>query len=794
MAFEKAVRILEFDKVLGMLAACAKTSGAKELALSLRPETKRERVEAMLRQTTEAKKYIERKGTPPFGGAADVRNSADRAVKGAVLSIRELLDIASVLRAARSLLEYSKQDFIPDASVNAIFDRLYFNKNLENRILSAFLSEDSVSDDASPALADVRRKMRSASARVKDTLQKYVNSPVYTKYLQENIITIRNGRYVIPVKQEYRNEIRGLVHDTSSSGSTLFIEPMPVVDANNELRELEIKERNEIEKVLAAFSYDVSNIADALIRDYENITELAFIFAKGQLSIDMNGDVPVLSDDGTYELKKARHPLLDKEKVVPISLSLGKDHDTLVITGPNTGGKTVTLKTTGLLALMAQSGLHIPASGESRVCVFDDVFADIGDEQSIEQSLSTFSAHMVNIIGITSKVRENTLVLFDELGAGTDPVEGAALAISILEYVRKKGALCAATTHYAELKAYALENEGVTNGSCEFDVETLKPTYRLIIGAPGKSNAFEISQRLGLKGEIVDAARGYVSSENKEFESVIDKLDRSRLEMEKERSEAARLRAEFEAYKAESEKRIADREARAEEELKKARETAARILGSARATSDYVLETLDRERKKKESELSRQSLESARDAIRARLRNADDEVDPVVERRTNEGYVLPRELKLGDEVLIVNLNKLGKVTKLPNAQGKVEVTSGSMTLRTELSNLILNEGVDKVEEKKKRSYASATNVMRREFQATLDLRGNTGDDAWFMTDKYLDEAKMLSVNTVTLLHGKGTGALRAALWQQLRRDKRVKSFRAGKYGEGDYGVTIVELK
>ncbi len=794
MAFEKAIKTLEYDKILEILASFAHTEGAKVMAKALVPSNDVWEIKYSQSQTTDALEYLNKNGMPSFGNVSDVSHSIDNAKKGGVLSPATLLEIANVLRTARGLLEYSKCDIKEDNGLKEIFERLYTDKNLENRIFRALPSEDTVADEASPALGDIRRKIRNTNAKIRDTLQKYINSPVYSKYLQENIITIRNGRYVIPVKVEYKNEVKGLVHDTSSTGSTLFIEPMPVVDANNELRELENKEKLEIERILYMLSSACADFAEEITLDYENITLLAFIFAKAEMSVSMKACSPTITERREYNLVSARHPLLDKKSVVPISVSLGGDFDTLVITGPNTGGKTVSLKTIGLLALMAQSGLHIPCSESSSICVFSDIHADIGDEQSIEQSLSTFSAHMVNIIKITENVSAESLVLFDELGAGTDPVEGAALAMAVLEFVRSKGALCAATTHYAELKAYALETDGVTNGSCEFDVNTLKPTYRLIIGTPGKSNAFEISSKLGLDGGIVEHARQLVSKENKKFEEVIGRLDESRMELETRTEEVERMKAEFESYKRSAESRIFEAEKRAEKELKNAREQAARILGSARNTSDFVLEQLDKMKKQKDAENAAKSLEEQRNIIRTRLKFADEEIDPVIERKVSEGYALPRALKIGDEVLLVNINKLGTVTKLPNANGVVEVQTGNLKTKTNISNLVLNESVKKIEAKKERARVSAVASFKRDFKPTIDVRGQIGDDAWFMIDKYFDDAKISSVKSVTILHGKGTGALRAAIWKYLKKDGRVESFRAGKYGEGDYGVTVVELK
>ena len=794
MAFEKALKTLEYYKILEILSNFAHTQGAKDMAKALKPSADIWEIKYTLSQTTDALEYLNKKGMASFGNVTDVSFAIDNARKGASLSPASLLEIANVLRTSRGLLEYSKGEISEENSLVEIFNRLFIDKNLENRIYRSLPSEDTVADDASPALSDIRRKIKNTNTKIRDTLQKYINSSSYSKYLQENIITIRNGRYVIPVKVEYKNEIKGLVHDTSSTGSTLFVEPMPVVDANNELRELENKEKLEIERILYTLSALCAERAEDITLNYENITLLAFIFAKAGLSVSLRACEPTINEDRRYNLVNARHPLLDKEKVVPISVSLGEGFDTLVITGPNTGGKTVSLKTIGLLALMAQSGLHIPVSESSSICIFSDINADIGDEQSIEQSLSTFSSHMVNIIKITENVTDNSLVLFDELGAGTDPVEGAALAMSILEHVRNKGALCAATTHYAELKAYALETQGVTNGSCEFDVNTLKPTYRLIIGAPGKSNAFEISSKLGLGEEIVEKARQFVSKENKKFEEVIGRLDESRIELENKTLETERMREEFERYKSDAESRIFEAERRAEKELKNAREQATRILGSARQTSEFVLEQLEKIKKEKDAENAAQKLEDARNRIRTRLKFADEEIDPVIERKVGEGYALPRPLKIGDEVLLVNINKLGIVTKLPTSNGTVEVQAGSLKTKTNISNLVLNESVKKVEAKKEKARASAIASFKRDFKPTIDVRGQTGDDAWFMIDKYFDDAKISSVKSVTILHGKGTGALRTAIWKYLKADNRIESYRAGKYGEGDYGVTVVELK
>ena len=798
---DKALGTLEYFKILDMLADCAATEGARARALSLRPDHHPERIRKKLAQTSDAKKLASVKGKPPFGNVKDIGGALERAEKSAVISTRELLDIAEVLYVARRLLDYYNTDRrgeLESTSLDEIFGRLQPDRTLENKITKAIVAEDMIADEASPELAEIRRKIKAAQNRIRESLQRYVQGETYSRYLQDNIITMRNGRYVIPVKAEYKNEIKGLIHDTSASGATLFIEPMAVVEANNELRELESREQHEIERILAELSADCAAVSDVISRDYHAITELAFIFAKAELSLRLDATAPALTEERCVELYRARHPLLDKNKVVPVTILLGKaggrDYTTLVVTGPNTGGKTVTLKTVGLFALMAQSGLHIPADDSSRICVFDKVLADIGDEQSIEQSLSTFSAHMVNIAGIMKTVDDRSLVLFDELGAGTDPTEGAALAIAILEAIRRRGALCVATTHYAELKAYALETDGVANASCEFDVETLRPTYRLIIGSPGKSNAFAISLKLGLDPNIIEDAKKRISGDEKRFELLVEKLEESRIEMERQRDEAARLRREYEAFKAEQEEKIRRRLAEAERELEKAQAKAIQIVESAKLTSEFVLEELEELKRQRDSEMLGDRLDAARREIRRKLRNARNEATPVREV-TDEEYVLPRPLKKGDEVLIVNIGKRGVLTSDPDESGNVTVKAGIISTKTNIKNLKLIEESVTVTDSERKQYTAKQyrDVVVKSVSPTLDLRGQTGDDGWHYTDKYLDDAKLAGVHSVTLIHGKGTGALRRALWDQLKKDPRVKSYRLGAYGEGDAGVTVVEL-
>ena len=790
---EKTRNTLEFDKICAMLADCAPTEGAKVKAGLLMPTGDTVEVLRRLRRTTDAKRLCDVKGMPPFGSVKDVSAACERAVKGAMLTTRELLEIAHVLRSARSLVDYLKNNKPFETVLDEMFERLLPNRFLEDKITRSILSEDMIADEASRELAEIRRKIRDANNRIKETLQHYINGS-YSKILQDNLVTMRNGRYVIPVKAECKNEMKGLIHDTSASGATIFVEPMAVVEANNELRVLQSKEEHEIERILFALSAEVSAASESLRLNYLNITDLAFCFACAELSYRMNGCEPKISGGRTLELKRARHPLIDKKKVVPINVQIGGEYDTLIITGPNTGGKTVTLKTVGLFALMTQSGLHIPAEPESSVCIFDNVLVDIGDEQSIEQSLSTFSSHMVNIVRIMEQVDDRSLCLFDELGAGTDPVEGAALAVAIIESVRNAGAMCLATTHYTELKTYALDTQGVQNASCEFDVSTLKPTYRLMIGTPGKSNAFAISSKLGLPDAIIDLAKAHVSTDHRRFEEVIEQLEASRLEADRNREEAAKLKAEYERLRADTEKEIKARFFRAEREIEQNRKKAQQMLESAKASSNFIFAQLEKAKKAEAAGRLAEELEETRRAVRLAIRENEDKVDPVEEKK-NERYVLPRDLKKGDKVYIVNIDKEGFLLDIPDKSGSVLVQAGILKTRTKLSNLRLIEEKAQVISGKQKKPASDYHVsVNRDFRDEIDLRGLLGDEAWLEVDKYLDEAMVANFSRVRLIHGKGTGALKNALWQHLKTDRRIASFRIGQYGEGDGGVTVVELK
>ena len=794
--FERAIVTLEFDKIREMLAVVCPTEGSKALARALRPSRGIATVRRMLEQTDAAKTMQTTKGMPPLSGLADITSMAERADKGAVLLPAEILSVGRTLSAARAVKEYRNEDHTAQTALDEYFQHLSPNKKLEDKISRCIASEDMIADTASDKLYEIRRKMRHENNRIRDSLQKYITGGSYSKFLQEQIVTVRDGRYVIPVKQEHRNEIKGLVHDTSASGATVFIEPLAVVESNNELRLLERKEADEIERILAELSADIAMNASLILENYRNLTELAFIFGKSQLSFRMDGISPEITAARQLSLIRARHPLISPETVVPISVSLGVDFDTLVITGPNTGGKTVTLKTLGLFSLMTQSGLHIPVADGSVMCIFDDILADIGDEQSIEQSLSTFSSHMVHIVEMLAAIQNRCLVLFDEVGAGTDPVEGAALAVSILEAVREKKALCAATTHYAELKSYALDTEGVCNASCEFDVNTLRPTYKLIIGAPGKSNAFAISRKLGLPASVIERAESYVSGENRRFESVIERLEQERMEMEKAKTEAQMLLAQARREKAEMDEFVEKREKEAEKELEKARATAVRMVESAKLSSDYIFAELEKVKKERESENLAKSLDAARRDIKIHLKANSDKLDPI-DPKTAEGYELPRPLKKGDEVVLVNIGQKGILLSDPDKSGNVQVQAGIIKTKTNVKNLMLIDGVKVTFTDKNGKKSPAKSVGDRviaAFNPEIDLRGNYADDACFLLDKYIDDAKRAGVKSLRIIHGKGTGALRKAVTDFLRRDARVASVRCGTFGEGDTGVAIAELK
>ena len=793
---DKVLKALEFNKIIDMLADHAATEGAKARARSLVPCDDYDTIYDRLEKADSAKRLINAKGFPSFSAPESVTGSADRAYKGATLSPSELLEIASLLRSARALLDYINTDKPFETPLDAVFRRLISNRTLEDKITKSIISEELIADEASFELAEIRRKIRITNNKIKDTLQGYMGG-VRLKYLQENIVTMRNGRYVVPVKSEYRNEMPGLVHDTSSSGATLFVEPMAVVEANNELKSLAAAEEHEIDRILAALSAECAECSSVITLNYHNITEISFYYAVASLALNMRAERINLVKEPVIDLKKARHPLIDRAKVVPIDVSLGGDYRSLIITGPNTGGKTVTLKTMGLFALMTQSGLLVPALEGSTLGIFSEILVDIGDEQSIEASLSTFSSHMVNVADILKRVGKKSLVLFDELGSGTDPVEGAALAIAILENVSDKGALVAATTHYSELKVYALETKGVQNASCEFDIETLRPTYKLIVGTPGKSNAFAISERLGISDEIISRAGKLIERDNKRFEEVIERLDTDRIAMEKERDKAEALRLEYEEYKAKAEAELKAKIAKSEEEIQKQTLKARQILDSARASSEFIFRQLEELKKQDDKEKRNEMMNTAREEMRRRFRETEELMEGVSikEIALDENYKLPRPLKIGDKVYLTTISKEGVVTALADKKGLISVSCGILKTKvTEDKIRLIEEGVKYIEaEKPKVSEGKVKKTLNTSFKTEIDVRGMIGDDAWFVVDKYIDDAILMNMPTVRIIHGKGTGALRAALWKYFKFDKRVKSYKHAEYGEGDAGVTVLTL-
>lgn len=781
-------KTLELDKILNMLAAQTSIDDAKEMALSLEPKFELEKVKKTLKQTDDAVVLSGKYGTPSFGGAKNCANALRRAEAGGCLSTGELLQIAETLRIIRSVKEWHSKFASTETSLDGYFSGLVSNKFLEEKITNAIISEDEISDKASSTLADIRRKIRTASSKAREVLDKIIHSTQYLKYLQDAIVTQRDGRYVVPVRSECRGNVPGLVHDTSASGATVFIEPMGVVQANNDIKLLRSKEEDEIERILFELSANAGDFADAIIASYKNLAILNFVFAKANLAYNMRASMPIMNDRGIVDLKQARHPIIDKEKVVPVDIVLGKSFDTLVITGPNTGGKTVTLKTLGLLTLMAMCGLLVPCADNSELSVFRRVLVDIGDEQSIEQSLSTFSAHMTNIIQIIKLANAGSLVLIDELGAGTDPVEGAALAIAILEKIRDKHAKIASTTHYAELKEYALRTEGVENACCEFDVTTLRPTYRLLIGVPGKSNAFAISKRLGMDDEIVERAKELVSSESRQFEDVVGTLEKRRQSLEKQIENANRLTAKANTEKQKAENEIRRAKENAEREIERAKQEAQRIISRTRAQADALVEELDKARKAKDMSAE------ARAKLKKNLNTMETNADPVVKKQSEgEKYKLPRPLKVGDSVLIFDIDKNATVLAPPTKDGMVLVQAGIIKTRVNIDNLRL------IKEKKQQpsQYSAKRNVHSTlDVRPTteVDVRGETAFDAIMIVDKAIDNAVLMNINQLTIIHGKGTGVLRREIQSFLRTHKAVKSFRLGVFGEGESGVTIVELK
>ena len=793
--FDKSIRTLELPRVLELLSEQAVSAEARQRALRIRPETEPEEVLRLLDQTDAARNLIGLRGSPSFSGVKPVAEALDRADRGGALNTRELLTIADLLTAARRAKEYFNDEAAEKTAIDHLFLSLHGNRFLEGKIKRAIPDEDTIADAASTELADIRRHMRAAQAKSRQILQKIISSPSYGKILQETIITQRDGRFVVPVKAEHKGDLPGLVHDISSTGATLFVEPMGVVQANNEYIELQAKEQKEIDRILAEFSAEAAAHREDIQWDYDTLVHLDLIFARGQLSYKMNAVRPEVRRDGAIHLRKARHPLLDPKTAVPIDIELGDTFDTLVITGPNTGGKTVTLKTLGLLTLMTQCGLHIPAADRSAVSVYERVLADIGDEQSIEQSLSTFSAHMVNIVEILKEADRHSLVLFDELGAGTDPVEGAALAIAVIQHVRRLGAKVAATTHYAELKTFAMTTAGVENASCEFDVETLAPTYRLLIGIPGKSNAFAISRRLGLPEDVIAAAQEQMSGESVRFEDILTQLEEKRQALEKREQEADRLlrQREEDARRA---REFREQMQRAKENARSRGEAEAkRILRDARTAADQVFQELS-EMRKAQAKAERMLNENE---ARAALRRTLNEAEEAVSRRDARQEPIPkpsRPIRAGDLVEIPGVKTPAEVVSV-GKDGTLQLKAGILKMKAKVDEVRLIEDDERAARKKTPSVTirqNADRALRASAARELDIRGMETLEAESVVENFISAAVMGKLETVTIIHGKGTGALRKAVHDILRRNKAVKSFRLGVYGEGESGVTVVTLK
>ena len=785
-------KTLELDLILEKLAAECSCDDAKDLARGLKPAGDMAEVEMLLQQTEDAFSLLARFGGPSFSGLKNVNNSLHRAAAGGSLNPKELLDLAYCLRALRTLDEWRNHSSGVKTSLDFFFEGITSNKYLETKILSCIVSEEEIADKASDTLFDIRKKIRSKENSIREKLDSLIHSSHYQQFLQEAIITQRNGRFVVPVKAECRGNVPGLVHDTSSTGATVFIEPASVVDANNDIKVLQGKERDEIMRILYELSAESGDFAESIKHSYESAIRLNLIFAKAHLAYKMKATKPILNNEGIICLKKARHPLIDPKKVVATDIALGDEYDTLVITGPNTGGKTVSLKTLGLLTLMTMCGLLIPAADRSRVSVFNNILVDIGDEQSIAQSLSTFSSHMVNIIDIMKKADDKSLILIDELGAGTDPVEGAALAVSIIEALREKGAIIAATTHYAELKAYALDTPGVTNGCCEFDIETLRPTYKLLIGVPGRSNAFAILKHLGMTQDVIDNAKSIVGSDNRDFEAVLEKLEASRHALEEERKVAEEMteRARKIEEKAQSEMdKIETLKAR---ELDKAKREAQKLIDAAERKSSQFLLELDKLKKEQTSSNATEIARKTRRAVKAQMGEMDDLINPnELADNWDYDYKLPRNPVPGDRIVIKGIGE-GEVLEFKN--NNVFVKSGFLKTRVKLSDIMI------LDKPKKKPVKTQHNVYRTSSRADadvkteIDMRGETVDEALSELGLFIDRCVLNNIEEIRIIHGKGTGALRSAVTDYLKTHPNVSEYRLGRYGEGENGVTIAKLK
>lgn len=788
--YEKSLQKLELDRVLSLLADCAGSEEGKKACMALRPVSDLDEVRELLDQTSAASDIGTRKGNPNFSEVSDVSAALDRADRGGCLQPIELMRIAALLRCARTVKSYTAEDETPTV-LTPLFCTLVPNKYLEDRIFGAILSEDEIADDASPALSDIRRHMRIQSSKIRESLQKVISSPAYAKFLREPIITIRQGRYVVPVKSECRNDVPGLVHDVSATGSTYFVEPISAVNANNALRELELKEKKEIERILAELSAEVASHREDIASDVAILVRLDVIFAKARLGYHMKAWAPIMNDAGKVELRNARHPLIDPKTVVPVSVRLGMDFDTMIITGPNTGGKTVTLKTIGLLTLMAECGLLIPAGDGSCLSTFDAVLADIGDEQSIAQSLSTFSSHMRTIVDVVNQCDNRTLVLFDELGAGTDPAEGAALAIALIEFCRKMGSRVAATTHYAELKLYAMQTSGVINASCEFDVETLRPTYRLLIGIPGKSNAFAISRRLGLSEEILKSAESLVGKSDKDFENVITKLEQQRQQMESARMEAERLQHETEKIKQQSEQFNEQLQKERDKALESARREAKQIIDDARRTANAAADELKALRKQLQDSADASGINQRQAELRRSLNEAEERLRAELPQR--ERPKPSRGILIGDTVELLKLGTKASVIAI-NKDGSYQLQAGILRMSAKPEEVYLLENENPYKKDAAHPAHSGREMRMSAMASEVDLRGMDSVEAIGVLERYLDEAMRSNLQSVRIIHGKGTGKLREAVRQSLRKNKHIKSFRLGVYGEGEDGVTIAEFQ
>ncbi len=788
-------RKLELDKIIEMLKNEAWSDMAKEQLDKLEPSYDIDTVRKELKKCDDAFVLSSKFGTPRFYNIKDVASSAKRAAQGASLSLRELLDIGLVLRETDGLISWYDQCGGTENSLNEYFALLSGNKTLENEISNSIISENELSDSASPELSRIRKAIVRQGMKIKEQLDKLIKSKTTQKYLQEALVTQRDGRYVVPVKTEYKSQVSGLVHDTSATGSTLFIEPMSVVEANNEIRILKSEELAEIERIIKDMSEQVGIFSEALIQNISCLVKLEEYFAKSNLAGKMTAVTPEITDEPVLKLNKARHPLINKENVVPTTIILGETYSSLIITGPNTGGKTVSLKTAGLLTLMTMCGMMIPAGDNSVVGIFSKVLVDIGDEQSIEQSLSTFSSHMTNIVRIIKAANEHSLVLLDELGSGTDPIEGAALAVAILDDLRRKGCRVMATTHYQEVKLYAVEQEGVENASCEFDVDTLRPTYKLIIGVPGKSNAFAIAKRLGVTDEIISEAKSLVTDENSRFERVIESLEKTQHELDEMRESAAKDARQARELTESLEKERDDFEKQKEFELEKARNKAMSIVEQTRFGADRLMNELEEIKKEKDKKDFSEKVKASQSKVNNTLDILYDKANPVVEKKKTK-YVLPRDLRIGDTVRLMDVGSKGTVITLPDASGSCTVQTGMIKTRTKLENLELITDTPVSQKKKQGSGVrkSLQSNMTRKSSMELDIRGMMTDEGIMEVDRFIDNCLIAGIETVTIIHGKGTGALRAAVHQFLKQHKNVKSYRLGEYGEGESGVTVAVLK